>query len=63
MGNTMRAASDALFKEYEVSTGKLLFKAIRANSKKLVADAIDIARKELANPNIRRCAKQIKPQV
>lgn len=54
MGNTVRAASDALFKEYEVSTGKLLFKAIRANSKKLVAEAIDVARKELANPNIRK---------
>lgn len=44
--------STDLFKEYESSTGKLLIKAIRNNNQKQVADAIDVARKQLAKPNM-----------
>lgn len=54
MGNTVRAASDAMFKEYESTTGKLLFRGIRNNNKQQVVDAIDFARKELIAPNMNK---------
>lgn len=53
MGN-VTMSTDSLFKEYESSTGKLLIKAIRNNSQKQVAEAIDFARKQLATPNMKK---------
>jgi hypothetical protein len=54
MGNTAQAASDALFKEYESTTGKMLLRGIRNNNKQQVVDAVDLARKQLATPNMKK---------
>jgi hypothetical protein len=58
MGNATTSVSDALFKEYESTTGKLLLRGIRNNNKKQVTDAIDFARKELATPNMKKTHEQ-----
>jgi hypothetical protein len=51
MGNTSKAASDALtpefLKDHEYSSGHLLLRSIKVNSKKQLTEAIEIARKEL----------------
>lgn len=49
MGNSIRNATDNLMKEYEISTGKLLLKAIAADSPEEIEKAISVARKELVN--------------
>ena len=53
MGNVQKA-TDELFKEYESSTGKMLLRGIRNNNQQQVADAVDFARKQLAQPNLKK---------
>lgn len=52
MGN-VELGADKLFKEYEHKNGRLLLKGIRCNSAEQVEHAIDVARKELANPSLK----------
>jgi hypothetical protein len=53
MGNV----SETLFKEYEATTGAKLLKGIQSNEKKLVVEAIDLARKQLMTPNMNKTHK------
>jgi hypothetical protein len=54
MGNSNGGGPLDLFKDYECTTGKLLLRAIGANSEMLVKQAIEVAKNELIKPNLKK---------
>jgi hypothetical protein len=44
----------SLFKEYESQSGNLLISAIKSSNKKKLEDAIEVARKQLITPNMKK---------
>ncbi|KAJ1415665.1 hypothetical protein B484DRAFT_159030 [Ochromonadaceae sp. CCMP2298] len=57
MGNSHDGSAIDMFKDFEFTTGKLLLRAIGANSVDQVKQAIEFAQKELIRPNIKKSAE------